>query len=348
MVLAASAGGLTAIREVLAALPADFPAAIALVQHRGAEEPERLVQILALATRLRVCHAEDGAVLEPGTVYVCPPRMHMTAEHCARLIAGPRLEFVQPNADLMFESVARSYRERAAGVVLSGCGADAALGSLAIAQAGGVVLAQDERTCGFSGMPEAAVKTGSVERVLGPAEIAAALHRWAHGPGRAPYMPGGSTREQAGAAIKVLIVDDHKIVLDGLRVLLEGESDLRVVASVEDGSTAIRKAAELAPDVVVMDIRMPGLDGVSATRQILALAPATKIIALSAESDVRSVDGMFRAGATGYLTKHRAFAELVQAIRAVLQGRVYLSQEIARLVTRGYVTSPVASLERSA
>lgn len=112
VVIAASAGALPAIIDVLAPLPADFPAAIALVQHRGPAEPQVLVDLLARRTRLRVRHAQDGALLESGTVYVCPPGVHMTSEHCVRLIDGPRLRFVQPNADLMFASVARTEHVR--------------------------------------------------------------------------------------------------------------------------------------------------------------------------------------------------------------------------------------------
>jgi two-component system chemotaxis response regulator CheB len=315
VVIAASAGGLAALIEVLAPLPADFPAAIAVVQHRAHETPERLIELLSRRTRLHVCHARDSAPLEPGTVYVCPPGVHMTTDHCVRLLDGPKLRYVQPNADLMFESVGRAYGDRALGVVLSGCGSDAALGSVALAQAGGIVLAQDEESSAFSSMPRAAVKTGAVKRVLPPAEIAEMLQRWSQAPGAS-----------GAARLKVLLVDDHRIVLDGLRVLIESEPDMAVVSSVEEGTAAVRVAIELAPDVVVMDLRMPGLDGIEATRQILALRPSTKVVALSAESDSRSVEQMFGAGAKGYMTKHRAFGELVGAIRSVVRGEVYLSQ----------------------
>jgi two-component system chemotaxis response regulator CheB len=338
VVIAASAGALPAILEVLAPLPASFPAAIALVQHRGQADPELLVSILARRTRLRVQHAADGVLLEAGTVYVCPPGVHMTAEHCVRLIDGPKLHFVRPNADLMFDSVGKTYGDRAIGVVLSGCGSDAALGSLAIAHAGGKVLAQDGRTCGFPDMPNAAIKVGSVELVLTPAEIALELHRLVEG--GSPVQAGVAEDTAALPPIRVLLADDHRIVLDGLGVLLEGEPDLRVVSKVEDGAAAIRIAAELAPDVVVMDIRMPGLDGVAATREILMSAPATSVLALSAEGDPGTVDAMLRAGALGYLTKQRAFSELVQAIRTVIEGKPYLSQEVARMVTAGIVTPP--------
>jgi two-component system chemotaxis response regulator CheB len=343
VVIAASAGALPAIIDVLAPLPADFPAAIALVQHRGPAEPHVLIDLLARRTRLQVRHAQDGAVLEPGTVYVCPPGVHMTSEHCVRLIDGPRLRFVQPNADLMFASVARTYGDRAIGVVLSGCGSDAALGSLAIAQGGGTVIAQDDRTCEFADMPAAAAKVGAVELVLTPAEIAVELARLLDGSRR---TRGRNVAEDAALRIQVVLADDHKIVLAGLRALLEGEPDIAVVAGSEDGAGAIRAASELAPDVVVMDVRMPGIDGVEATRQILASTPGIRVVALSAETDRYAVDRMLRAGASGYLTKHRAFHELVQAIHHVMQGKIYLSDEIARMVSAGAVAAPAALPDR--
>lgn len=329
MVVAASAGGLRAIIDVLAPLPADFPAAIAIVQHRGSDNPHLLIEILARNTRLRVQHAEQGAVLEAGTVYVCPPGVHMTTEHSVHLVEGPRVEFVRPNADVMFSSVAKAYGERAIGVVLSGCGTDAAVGSLAIAHAGGTVIAQDPATAEHSGMPSSAVQLDAVEAVMAPAEIGAELQR---------LITRCAPTTNRDKAIEVVLADDHRIVLDGLRVLLEGEPDLHVVANTENGADAIKAAIELEPDVVVMDIRMPGIDGIESTREILARHPQIRVVALSAESDVRTIDLMLRAGAAGYLTKHRAFDELVIAIRTVMKGKPYMSPEIAQLVKHGRVT----------
>jgi two-component system chemotaxis response regulator CheB len=325
VVIAASAGGLPALIEVLSPLPADFPAAIAIVQHRGPEEPERLLELLAAKTQLRVRHATDGAAFEPGTVYVCPPGMHMTTEHCVRLLDGPKLRSVQPNADLMFESVGRAYGERAIGVVLSGCGSDAARGSRAMAQTGGTVLAQSEDTCAFAGMPLAAVRTGAVERVLSPPEIAELLRSWQHGSAQrlGSIAPARST---LSPALRVLLADDHQIVLDGLRALLEAEPDIHVLATAGDGEDAVRLARELGPDVVVMDLRMPGLGGVEATRQIVTSRPEIKVVALTAESDARLVRDILDAGATGYVTKHLAFGELVQAIRTAVRGETYLNR----------------------
>lgn len=339
VVIAASAGGLPAIVDVLAPLPADFPAAIAIVQHRGESDPELLIGLLARRTRLRVKHATSGTVLEAGTVYVCPPGMHMTTEHSLHLSTGPHVDFVRPNADLMFDSVARAYGERAIGVVLSGSGSDAALGSLAIANAGGTILAQDGRTTSFASMPMAAAAVGAVSAILTPAEIALELQRLTD----KHYATACATER---ATIDVVLADDHQIVLEGLQVLLSSESDLRVVASTGDGATAIQAARELSPDVVVMDIRMPGMDGIEAARAIIAENANVRVIALSAEHDAASVDRMLRVGAAGYVTKHRAFEDLVQAIHTVVKGRPYLCQEIARLVRVGAVAAPTPPRSR--
>ncbi len=158
-----------------------------------------------------------------------------------------------------------------------------------------------------------------------------------------PHAASTDTVEQ----ITVVLADDHQIVLDGLRVLLESEPGMKVVATAVDGEAAIRHARELTPDVVVMDLRMPNLDGIAATREILERFPATRVVVLSAETDIRSVDAILRAGASGYVTKQRAFGEFVQAIRTVMRGKIYLSREVARLVTSGAVSAPTAPPRRA-
>src|SRR5947209_4262172 len=109
VVIAASAGGLDAMSQVLSPLPADFPAAIAVVQHRGDRGPDLLVDVVRARTALDVRDAQDGEPLKAGTVYVCPPGMHVTVERTLRLIEGPRVQHVRPNADLMCRSVAQAY-----------------------------------------------------------------------------------------------------------------------------------------------------------------------------------------------------------------------------------------------
>ena len=139
--------------------------------------------------------------------------------------------------------------------------------------------------------------------------------------------------------IKILLADDHKITRDGLRSLLEKQPDMEVAGEAENGREAERLTRELTPDVVVMDISMPDLNGIDAARQIKEMSPSTRIIALSMYSDREFIDGMLAAGASGYLTKDCAFDELVQSIHAVIDGKIYLSPSIADLVMKDYVDS---------
>jgi DNA-binding NarL/FixJ family response regulator len=138
--------------------------------------------------------------------------------------------------------------------------------------------------------------------------------------------------------IKVILVDDHQIMLDGLVSLLEKFSDLTVVGLAPEGRTAVSLARELQPDVVVMDIGLPGLNGIEATRQILAASPQVKVIALSVHAEGPIITAMLQAGASGYLLKHCAAEELVRAIRLAVQGQTYLSPQIAGQVVEGYVS----------
>lgn len=136
--------------------------------------------------------------------------------------------------------------------------------------------------------------------------------------------------------IKILLADDHKITRDGLKALLESQKNMIVIGEAENGRQAVRLASDLAPDVVVMDINMPELNGIEATRQIIAELPETKIIALSMYSDKRYVVGMLKAGVSGYLLKNCAFDELVSAITAVVANQNYMSQKIADTVMKDY------------
>lgn len=137
--------------------------------------------------------------------------------------------------------------------------------------------------------------------------------------------------------INILIADDHKIVRDGLRALLEKEPGMKVVAEGENGRMAVKLALELSPQVVIMDIGMPDLNGIEATRRIISENPAVKLIALSMHSDKRFVAEMFKAGASAYLLKDCAFEELSHAVRVVTRGQVYLSPEIAGPVMQDYI-----------
>jgi chemotaxis response regulator CheB len=345
VVLAASAGGLQALIDVLSPLPPDFPAAIAVVQHRGLQFADLLPKLLDRRTALKVRHAEDGDLLERGTVYICPPGMHMTAEHCVRLVEGPKLNYVRPSADLMFMSVARAYGDRAIGVVLSGTGSDGTAGCLAIYEAGGTVVAQEPASSAYAGMPAAAIARGRAELILPVEHIGDALRRLVNhrrsGEGTPP-SPSPSPSPAAAPAITVLLADDHRILLDGLRTLLEGEEDIEVIAEAEDGRAAVQLARELSPDVVVMDIAMPDLNGIDATRRIKADNPHTSVVALSARADAQAAGRILEAGALGYLCKNAAFSELARAIRAVAARQPYLNPPVAAVAAGGPLPAAAA------
>lgn len=137
--------------------------------------------------------------------------------------------------------------------------------------------------------------------------------------------------------IKIMIADDHKIVVDGLRTLLANQPGLQVVAQASNGRATVDLAKKLLPEVIVMDINMPDLNGIEATRQILSILPQTRIVALSMYSDTRMVGEMLKAGAVGYLLKDCAFEELTRAIEMVMSNQLYLCQEITDIVIGDYV-----------
>lgn len=126
---------------------------------------------------------------------------------------------------------------------------------------------------------------------------------------------------------RVLLADDHKILAEGVRRLLNG--DFNVVGVVEDGRALVGAATELKPDVIVTDISMPLLDGIEATRRLKAAGLTAKVIILTMHEESAYVTRAFEAGASGYVSKHCAFSELIGAIRCVLSGRRYLTAEIA-------------------
>lgn len=152
-------------------------------------------------------------------------------------------------------------------------------------------------------------------------------------------------------SISILIAEDHAIVREGLRSLIEKQPDMEIICEAEDGREAVERVRELLPDLVIMDITMPNLNGVEATRQIINEFPQTKVIALSIHSNRRFVADMLGAGATGYVLKECLFDELVQAIQVVAAGESYLSSRITGVVVDDYIKhlaavadSPLSSL----
>ena len=144
-------------------------------------------------------------------------------------------------------------------------------------------------------------------------------------------------------AIQVLLADDHAVVRDGLRFLLEVQGDISVVGNAVNGREAVRKAKELKPDVVIMDIAMPELNGIEATHQIHETCPATRVLILSMHASTEHVRQALRAGAQGYLLKKSAGAEVADAVRLIHAGGSYLSPEIAGTVITDYIADSRAT-----
>jgi len=139
--------------------------------------------------------------------------------------------------------------------------------------------------------------------------------------------------------IRILLADDHTVVRDGLRAVLERESDMQVVAEASDGFESVRLAEAEAPDVVLMDLAMPNMNGMEATRRIVARNARVRVVILSMHRDESYVLGSLKAGAKGYLLKDSARAEVIQAIRAVSEGRSFLTRKVASILQEDYISA---------
>ena len=147
-----------------------------------------------------------------------------------------------------------------------------------------------------------------------------------------PKSPGARGRRDSGgppSRITILLVDDHELVRKGVRALLEAEEDLVVVGEAQDGRRAVELAARLRPDVVLMDLAMPGLNGMESTRQILDANPATRVLVLSAHSDEEYVNRAVSLGVAGYVLKESSLEDLGTAIRAARAGKRWFSPSIS-------------------
>jgi two-component system response regulator NreC len=140
-----------------------------------------------------------------------------------------------------------------------------------------------------------------------------------------------------GKKIRVLLADDHRMLREGIRALLERQEDIQVVGEAADGREAVRLTTQLCPDVVVMDVSMPMLNGIEATRQIRRDCPDVRVLILTVHESEEYVAQLLVAGASGYIIKRAAGDELVSAIRAVQQGEAFLYPSIARVVIEDYV-----------
>jgi DNA-binding NarL/FixJ family response regulator len=138
-------------------------------------------------------------------------------------------------------------------------------------------------------------------------------------------------------SIKILLADDHQLLREGLRMLIEKQPEMTVVAEADDGRATVQLAATLKPDIVVMDIAMPRMNGMEATRHIMSKDPNVKVLALSMHTERRFIVEKLSAGASGYILKECAFDELISAIHALADQRTYLSPKISDMVVKDYV-----------
>ena len=137
-------------------------------------------------------------------------------------------------------------------------------------------------------------------------------------------------------SIKIILADDHELLREGLRMLIEEQPDMTVIAEADDGRVTVQLVEKLMPDIVVMDIAMPRMNGMEATRHIVSKVPGVKVLALSMHADRRFIVEMLNAGASGYLLKECAFKELITAIHALADQRTYLSPKISDMVVKDY------------
>jgi DNA-binding NarL/FixJ family response regulator len=153
----------------------------------------------------------------------------------------------------------------------------------------------------------------------------------------AAKMPGGEPE----GAVRVMIVDDEELMRTGLRAVLSSDRGIEVVEEAADGEQAVRRAARAAPDVVLMDIRMPGLDGIAATARLLVAAPAAKVVILTTFEDDEYIHGALRAGASGFLLKRTSPEDLIAGVHRVAAGEALLSPSVTRRVIDRMVSQPV-------
>jgi len=145
--------------------------------------------------------------------------------------------------------------------------------------------------------------------------------------------------------IKILLADDHTVLSDGLRILIESQAETRVIAVATDGRQTVQMAQELRPDLVLMDVSMPGLNGIEAARQIHAACPEAHLLMLSMHADMEYVHRAMEAGAQGYILKESAGAEVLQAIHTVLGGKTYFSSKITEKLLANLTHSRSGPLE---
>lgn len=315
VVIGASTGGPGAVMSLLSSLPMNFPSPIILVQHMSEGFLGGFSQWLDREVSLNIVYVEEAVRLEPGNVYIPNNGYHIEVSRGAAVLReGPLVNAVRPAVDVLFKSVAREYGEQVVGVLLTGMGRDGGEGALAIKEAGGTVIVQDEETCVVFGMPKVAIELGAADYVEPlsniPARLAQAV---ANGQAAAPPPPSDDSVNT------ILVVDDSPTMLAMVSDILVSHGFIAQQA--ENGRMAIEEVARTRPDLVLLDVMMPEMDGYQACKELRKDSEYIPILMVTAKGEPHDLAKGLAAGADDYISKPFEEVELIARVNSLLRIR---------------------------
>jgi chemotaxis response regulator CheB len=348
--LGVSTGGPNAVQSVLSQLPADFPAAIVIVQHMPVGFTELFAQRLDEACDIEVKEARSGDLLLAGRALVCPGNRHMIVKRSSGgdmvvLTDDPRVNGHRPSVDVLFQSVAKEFGANGIGVLMTGMGEDGAEGLGELKRAGGLTIAQSEESCVVFGMPKAAIERGHAQRVVPlerlaqtligqcceepePAQGQYHIRRPAVGPagssglevaGRMNLMPQfpALLRSKDRQPVRYLVVDDSVFARKNLTKMIEDFGG-EVAGEAGDGCTAITEYGRSRPDIVLMDITMPQMEGIEAVDRIVRQHPEARVVMVSSVGYQENIVTSLQKGARHFVQKPVKPEVLYEVIKYVM------------------------------
>ncbi len=318
--IGASTGGPRTVVDVLSSFTKEFPCPILLVQHMSSGFMAGFAEWLNREIEMDVMFVEEAMVLEPGKVYIPPDGYHMeVARGAAVLKEGPPVQSCRPSVDVLFKSVAKEYKDRAVAILLTGMGKDGAAGSLAVKKAGGTVIVQDEATSVIYGMPKAAVDLDAVTLEVPLGSISAAVAQ----------AVGGETNEVETEPVKqaaheILVVDDSATMLAMVSDVLINHGFK--VRQAENGKLALEEVVRSRPDLVLLDVMMPEMDGYAVCRRLREDREYLPVLMITAKGDPHDLVLGMEAGADDYISKPFEEMELIARVKSLLRIRTLQKQ----------------------
>ncbi len=313
-----STGGPRTLPLVLGPLPKDFPCPIVVVQHMGHGFMRGFAEWLGREITLPVRLVEEAVRLEPGKVYMPPDGVHIeVARGGAVLREGSPVNGCIPSVDVLFNSVAREYGERAIGIILTGMGKDGAEGALAIRKAGGTIIVQDEESSVIFGMPRAAIEINAATRVEPLRAIPGAIAACVTIPefGEAPALRDTVSQEVS----EILVVDDSPTMRAMLCDILTDQGYR--VRQAENGMMALDEVSKSRPDLILLDVMMPELDGYAVCRALREDKEYLPILMITAKGDPQDLVQGIESGADDYIAKPFEELELAARTKSLLRIR---------------------------